>query len=373
MNDSVEARPASPQPRHLPLPMARPRVTYVLLAINILVWLAMTAAGGSTDPAVLIRFGAKFNPLIVQGQVWRLLTSIFLHAGPMHLFFNSYALFALGVEVERIYGSVRFLIIYLLAGLYGSMMSFAFGADLSVGASGAIFGLLGTMVAYFRLHQETFGARGRQRLLSLLGVAGFNLILGFSVPGIDNLAHLGGLVSGAVLGWFLAPQYQVQVDERGLPYVADRTSLRSRWWVVGLAVLLLAAGTSAAIAGQQDSAPTLISRGQRALENGDLATAESLLRQASARDPNSAEAYFYLGVALSAQEEMEDAAQAYQDALRVEPDLAEAHWNLALAFEALNRPSDAIAEFEAFIALRPDSSDADQARAHIAELDKLTR
>ena len=70
---------------------------------------------------------------------------------------------------------------------------------------------------------------------------------------------------------------------------------------------------------------------------------------------------------------MEDAAQAYQDALRVEPDLAEAHWNLALAFEALNRPSDAIAEFEAFIALRPDSSDADQARAHIAELDKLTR
>jgi tetratricopeptide (TPR) repeat protein len=70
---------------------------------------------------------------------------------------------------------------------------------------------------------------------------------------------------------------------------------------------------------------------------------------------------------------MEDAVQAYQDALRVEPDLAEAHWNLALAFEALNRPSDAIAEFEAFIALRPDSSDADQARAHIAELDKLTR
>ena len=81
MNDSIEARPASPQPRHLPLPMARPRVTYVLLAINILVWLAMTAAGGSTDPAVLVRFGAKFNPLIVQGQVWRLLTSIFSMKG----------------------------------------------------------------------------------------------------------------------------------------------------------------------------------------------------------------------------------------------------------------------------------------------------
>jgi regulator of sirC expression with transglutaminase-like and TPR domain len=70
---------------------------------------------------------------------------------------------------------------------------------------------------------------------------------------------------------------------------------------------------------------------------------------------------------------MADAAQAYQDALHLEPDLAEARWNLALAYVTLNRPADAMAEFEAFIALRPDSSDADQARAHIAELDKLTR
>jgi rhomboid protease GluP len=228
-------------------------MTYVLLVINILVWLAMTAFGGSTNTAVLIRFGAIANDLIAQGQVWRLLTSIFLHIGPMHLFFNSYALFIFGVEVERVYGSARFLAIYLLAGLYGSLVTFAFGPSLAVsaGASGAIFGLLGVMVAYFRRHRETFGEWGRQRLVGLLGVAGFNLVLGFTVPGINNLAHLGGLFTGVVLGWLLVPEYELRVDERGLPYVADRTSLRSRWWLIALAILLLIAGAGLAVAAQQ--------------------------------------------------------------------------------------------------------------------------
>jgi len=368
-NSSEAPRPPE-QPRHLSLPITQPRVTYAILAINVLVFLAMTATGGSTNSAVLIRFGAKANALIAQGQVWRLLTSIFLHIGPMHLFFNSYALFAFGVEVERVYGSARFLIIYLLAGLYGSLISFAIGPPLSAGASGAIFGLLGVMVAYFRRHRETFGEWGRQRLMSLLGVAGFNLVLGFTVPGIDNLAHLGGLVSGAALGWLLAPEYQVKIDERGLPYVADRTSLSSRWWVVALASLLLIAGTSLAITAHQESASTLILRGQQAFEGGDVAGAESFFRQAVTRAPDSALAHFYLGVTLSEQEKMSEAIEAYQNAIRLKPDLAEAHWNLALAHVSLNRPAEAIAEFEAFVALRPDSSEVDQARAFITELQK---
>jgi len=366
--DSPETEPSTAPSNRLGLPLAQARVTYVLLAINILVWLAMTAAGGSTSTAVLIRFGAKVNLLIAQGQVWRLLTSIFLHIGLMHLFFNSYALFAFGIEVERLYGGARFLVIYLLAGLYGSLLSFAFSPNVSAGASGAIFGLLGVMVAFFRRHREMFGAWGRQRLFSLLGVAGFNLVLGFSVPGIDNLAHLGGLLSGLTLGWLLVPEYQVRTDERGLPYVADRTSLLSRWWAVALAILLLIAGTSAAMAAQQGSASGLMQRGQRALEDGDVATAEALLRQAITRAPDSAEAYFYLGVALSGQTEMGDAVDAFQNAVRLEPDLAEAHWNLALAYATLNRPAEAIAELEAFLSLKPDSPDADRARAYIGQL-----
>jgi rhomboid protease GluP len=369
--------PPSPQPRshgdaglRLPLPLGQPRVTYILLGINVLVWLAMTVVGGSTNTDVLIRFGAKANVLVADGQVWRLLTSMFLHVGLMHLLFNSYALFVFGMEVERLYGSARFLVIYLLAGLWGSLASFAFGPDLSAGASGAIFGLLGTMLAFFRRHRETFGDWGRQRLLSLWGVAVFNLVLGFTVPGIDNLAHLGGLLSGVALGWLLAPQYRVQVGEGGRLHVAERTSLGARWWVVALAVILLIASIGGAMAVQRQSASALILRGQRALEGGNLATAESFLREAVARDPDSAEAYFYLGVVLSTQDQMSEAARAYEDALRREYDLAEAHWNLALAYAALGRSADAIAEFEAFIALRPDSPDTDRARVFIAELRK---
>jgi len=371
--DPQDTTPPAPsqQPRQLSLPLGQPRVTYVLLAINVLVFLAMTVAGGSTNPAVLIRFGAKANALIAQGQIWRLLTSIFLHIGPMHLFFNSYALFVFGVEVERVYGSARFLVIYLLAGLYGSLVSFAIGPPLSAGASGAIFGLLGVMVAYFRRHRETFGEWGRQRLMSLLGVAGFNLVLGFTVPGIDNLAHMGGLVSGAALGWLLAPEYEMEIDERGLPYVADQTSLRSRWWVVALAVLLLIAGTSLAINAHQDSASSLIMRGQQAFENGDVTGAESFFRQAVTRDPDSELAHFYLGVTRSEQGEMSEAIEAYQNAVRLDPDLAEAHWNLALAYASLKQPAEAITAFETFIALKPDSAEADEARAYIAELQEF--
>ena len=370
MIETDQAPPAQPLSHRLALPLAKARVTYVLLAINVLVWLAMTAAGGSTNPEVLIRFGAKVNVLVAEGQVWRLFTSMFIHIGLMHLLLNSYALFILGIEVEQLYGSLRFLVIYLLAGLWGSLASFAFGSALSAGASGAIFGLLGTMLAYFGRHRELFGARGRQRLVNLAVVAAFNLVLGFTVPGIDNMAHLGGLLSGAVLGWLLAPDYQVRLDPTGQPAVVDRASLLSRWWVVALACILLVAGVRGAMAAQRQSPAAMILRGQQALESRDASGAEALFRQALAGDPDSAEGHFYLGVALSAQERMAEAAQAYQAALGLAPELAEAHWNLALAYARLDRPAEAIAEFETFLSLRPDSPEAGRARAFIAELQK---
>jgi rhomboid protease GluP len=235
--------------------MTQPRATYALLAINILVFLAMTLAGGSTNTIVLVLFGAKVNQLIVAGQVWRLLTSIFLHIGLMHLLFNSYALFLLGIEVERLYGTPRFLAIYLLAGLWGSLASFAFSPHISAGASGAIFGLLGTLVAFFLRHREMFGEFGRQRLMSLLGVAGLNLFFGFTVPGIDNFAHLGGLISGALLGWSLAPSYKVTWDVNSGPSLVDRPSALKRWGVIALAAVLLVVGVSATILAQSQARP----------------------------------------------------------------------------------------------------------------------
>jgi rhomboid protease GluP len=199
------------------IPMARPRWTFILLGVNVVVFLAMTVFGalnglglnGSQDFRVLLIFGAMQNQLIAQGEYFRLLTSMFLHIGLIHLAFNSYALFILGQDVERLYGAARFLLIYFLSGLGGSLASFALGASgISAGASGAIFGLIGTEIAYFTLHRATFGQRGQAQLRSLLMLAGINLFLGFTIPGINNLAHMGGLVFGALLGWLLAPKYQ---------------------------------------------------------------------------------------------------------------------------------------------------------------------
>ncbi len=255
VSNDIETPPPQPSPptrRQVPLPLAQPRATYVILALLILVFLAMTAAGGSENTDVLILFGANLKSLIVAGQVWRLFTSMFLHIGYLHLFFNGYALYIFGIQVERLYGTSRFLAIYLLAGLYGSLLSFAFGPqELSAGASGALFGLLGAMLAFFRRPRETIGTWGRRQLVNLLVLAGINLVISISVPNIDILAHVGGLVSGAVLGWVLAPQYEPHVDENGDLYATDTVSLANRWWVVALAVFLLAGGTALAMAAQR--------------------------------------------------------------------------------------------------------------------------
>ncbi|MGI5916313.1 MAG: rhomboid family intramembrane serine protease [Anaerolineae bacterium] len=201
--------PVQGRPVRLPLPLHRPLWTYVIIVINGLLWLAMTVAGGSENPLVLIRFGAKFNDLIVRGEYWRLISANFLHIGLLHLLFNTYALYILGLEVEMRFGRGRFLALYMLCGLAGSTLSFVGNPALSAGASGAIFGLMGAIIVHFVVYRESFGPRGQRQLSSLLLVAGLNLMFGFTRPGIDNLGHIGGLVGGVVLGWAYNPRYEV--------------------------------------------------------------------------------------------------------------------------------------------------------------------
>jgi len=243
-------------PEPLRLPTWRPRWVWVFLGINIVVWLLMTAAGGSESRRVLITFGANVPSRIVeQGEVWRLFTANFLHIGVVHLFFNSYALYALGPEMEALFGPARFVAIYLLSGLSGSIASFALNTNvgLSAGASTALFGVVGTMIAYFIRNRSHFGARGAQRLNSYVAMAAINFFLGLSIPGIDTLGHVGGFVGGLILGWLLCPFYRVEVRD-GQPRVVDLNSLRSEWLGVALFVVLLAAGVVGGIA-QQGGVP----------------------------------------------------------------------------------------------------------------------
>lgn len=233
----------------LPLPLHKPFFTYILLAAIVIIWLLMTLAGGSTNTRVLITFGANYGPGILQGQYWRLFTSMFLHIGIAHLAFNGYALFLFGLEMERLYSPGRYIVVYILSGLYGSLASFATKGPtvLSAGASGAIFGVIGMNLAFFLLHRETLGRFGRARIQGTLLIIGINLVFGFTVPGIDNMAHIGGLLAGIALGYGLAPRYEVRDEYTLNSRVVDVVSLLNRWWVVSLAVLLLAGGIPLAV------------------------------------------------------------------------------------------------------------------------------
>lgn len=171
----------------------KPFFTYVFIAVQVFVFFILELNGGSTNTSTLLRFGAKFNPFIIEGEWWRFFTPIVLHIGFLHLFMNTLALFYLGTAVERIFGNVRFLFIYVLAGFFGSLASFVFSPSISAGASGAIFGCFGALlyfgVTYPRLFFRTMG-------MNILIVIGINLVFGFTVPGIDNAGHLGGLLGG---------------------------------------------------------------------------------------------------------------------------------------------------------------------------------
>ncbi len=179
----------------------RTHYTYLFFGLNILVFILMAFAGGSTNEPTLMAFGVKSNPEIAQGQWWRFVTPIFLHIGILHLGFNSYALWIVGPQVEKLYGGSRFVILYVLTGIAGVAASwYTHPLAPSAGASGAIFGLFGVLLVFgirYRKNIPPFFARAVGT--GVLPVIVLNLVIGFSIPGIDNSAHIGGLLSGAAL------------------------------------------------------------------------------------------------------------------------------------------------------------------------------
>lgn len=226
-------------------PPAKPFFTYLLMGAIVLVWLGQQLAGGSEEDEVLIKFGANYGPLILQGEVWRLFTSMFLHIGAQHLAFNLIGLIAFGFEMERLYGRARFIIVYLLAGLFGSLTSFAVHGPMtySAGASGAIFGIVGMQLAFFLFYRRRLGEFGRRQRNTALVLIGVSLVLGFSgLMPADNFAHLGGFLAGFVLAYPLVPRYRIDTNN-ARRRIQDRASLRRRWWMPVLSTAALAGAT----------------------------------------------------------------------------------------------------------------------------------
>jgi len=222
-----------------------PYITFGTLAILVLIYLATAATGD-----LFYFYGASNGAAILyNGEWWRMFTAMFLHANLTHILFNGYALFVLGQDMERLYGPARYLLIYTLAGLYGSWLSFAVrGADqLSVGASGAIFGIMGMSLGFFLFYRNKLGQFGRDRFNSNLQVVGINLVIGFAIVRIDNAAHIGGLIAGFVLGYLLTPRHHVVDNTYPTPQTEDRGRLEKTWWIIAAATALFILLTSVAI------------------------------------------------------------------------------------------------------------------------------
>ena len=159
----------------------------------------------------VLKLGANYGPLVKVGEVWRLITYMFLHAGIIHLLINMYSLFILGTQTETFIGKWKFLIIYLVSGICGGLMSAALTPNVSVGASGAIFGLTGALL-YFGYHYRTYlGTALRNQIVPVIGV---NLLIGFMMPGIDNACHIGGLIGGILTTMALGVNEKTKLRDR---------------------------------------------------------------------------------------------------------------------------------------------------------------
>ena len=180
-------------------------VTKIFFGINIAVFVGMVAAGLSpVGPSTegLLHWGANAGPYTLQGEPWRLVTCMFLHIGIIHLAFNMWCLWSIGQLCESLFGSATYAAMYLLCGLGASVTSVWWRPNgLSAGASGAIFGIAGALIAAYYLGEFSLPRFAIQaQLRSLLFFAGYNLFFGAAVPGIDNSAHIGGLLTGLALG-----------------------------------------------------------------------------------------------------------------------------------------------------------------------------
>ena len=171
----------------------KPIVTYALIVLCVIMFI-VSGFGYSTE--ALLLFGANYGPLVKSGEIYRLITCMFLHGGIIHLGLNMYSLFVIGPRVEDFFGKWKFLLIYFISGISASLLSIGLNVNvISVGASGAIFGLFGALLYFGYSYRGYIGALVRSQIVPIVL---YNLIMGFFIPGIDMWGHVGGLIGGII-------------------------------------------------------------------------------------------------------------------------------------------------------------------------------
>ncbi len=298
----------------VPIRRYRPVATFVLLAINIIIFLLMTLHGGSQNPDVLLEFGASYAPYFRQGEYWRLIMPMFLHIGWIHLGLNMYALWLLGSLLEPLYGYGRFSVIYVGAGIGGSFLSMEASAHIAAGASGAIFGIAGAMMVTGFLHHWSVPRRWRKTFgTGIIIVIAANLVLGWLIPHIDNWAHLGGLFTGALLAGLIPPP---RVPAWPKEYSKDPLQALV---VLPVAAVIWGMFSTARHYQLTQRVTQLLTEGARLGQSNQDALALGRLKQAEQIAPRDERAHEALGDYYFGHQQYPDAIREYEEALRLDP------------------------------------------------------
>jgi rhomboid protease GluP len=321
----------------------------LFLGVNLLVFLAMVGSGiplMGPDSSQMIHWGGNFGPLTLGDQPWRLITYMFLHYGIIHIGFNMWCLWDLGALAESLYGDWLFAVVYLLCGLGGGIASLAWHPmSVSAGASGAVFGVAGALIASLKLGDFSLPRQmihGTFR--SVLMFAGYNLVFGAMWGRTDNACHVGGLVTGLVLGALIA----VAAPER------DKILMR-----LGICVAIIAALAGGA-RWVQVSRSYVVSaqRGFDLMGNGKVDEAIIQLRKAVVHDPDSVDLHFGLAHAYSLKGWLSEAEAELVKVLTLDLNNNAARYNLGMIYMYERKFTEAKKTFQDMAALDPKSSGA---------------
>ena len=348
-------------------------LTKILFGMNIAVFVAMALASDSVSnfpDRVLVHFGANIGTLTLSGDWWRLLTYMFLHGSLMHIGFNMWCLWDLGALCESLYGRWTFAAIYLTTGVAAGLASVGWNPMVSsVGASGAIFGLAGALISAFALGEFSLPSIAiRSTLRSLVLFAAVNLFLGGLIAHVDNAAHVGGLISGLVIGaliaWFAAadaPGQRVAVLLVSALLVFG-AGLGVRHWRGSSANFARAmyelqqpgADPIARLQLIEKANPNLVSvryaLAQSYFSRQQFAQAEAEFKRIIELQPQNQDARFDLGETYLNEKRLDDANAAFQQMLTQDPKNADAHYGLAMVLDNQQQYEAAISEYKVAIA-----------------------
>jgi membrane associated rhomboid family serine protease/Flp pilus assembly protein TadD len=371
----------------MPTPWARrgePAIglTQIIFGINAAVFLGMALAGSTIMEFPIsesIQWGANAGALTFSGEWWRLLTNIFIHGGIIHIAFNMWCLWNLGALCESLYGRWTYAGVYLICGVGASLASAAWNPyRASVGASGAIFGLAGALIAAFKLGEFSVPRAALSGTLRSLGAfVVYNLVFGFALPGIDNTAHIGGLVTGLIVGALIAlvapyqdrPLRRVAVflvmvvalagvgvgaaHHYGFPLRLGRTHLGQAENSPGTLAAQAMARLQDIVRQRPDFVPARFALAQGYVNQAEYSQAETELKRVLQLQPQHAEASALLGTVYLNEDRPQDAKDTFTQLLTRDPNNADAHHGLGLALAAEQNDQAAIAEYKT--ASRSDS------------------